>query len=352
MNNICITGFGWSGSGAVCDLIREYDDINFVAFDNGGEFEFRILFEPDGIKTLDLLLNEGNSRFFSYKPIQRFEEMMNFNIKRNGYSKIFGNNIEELTSKYLESLLDYKMVGSTAYDRMFESNWARFIFNIKVRINSVLSLLVKKRLLNERHKLQIYKLIEMKVSYRPKNFLKATQDYMSALFDAISKGDNRPLAFDQIFPPDEPERYFKYVPGDFKTIVVIRDPRDTYLLAKCAYKFAPVPMPVDNVKDFINFYKKTIFDECKTLNANVLYVHFEDLVYEYEKTKKTIEQFLGISNHARPLTMFNPDISINNTQLYRKYVEYKDDVELIEKEIPEALYKFKIEINHTSKNIF
>lgn len=352
MNNICITGFGWSGSGAVSDLIREYDDVKYVQFDNGEDFEFRILFEPDGIKTLDLLLNEGYCRFFSYKPIQRFEEMMKANIKRGGYSQIFGSHVEQLTRNYIESLLDYEMERSTAYERMFDSDWKRGVARIKGEINGFLSKCEKIGLIKGGKQIRKYELMKMKVAYKPENFIKSTQDYMESLFNQISYGDIRPLVFDQIFPPDGPERYFKYVPSTFKTIVVVRDPRDTYLLTKCAYGTAPAPMPINNIKDFITFYKKSIYDECKSSNENVLYVYFEDLVYNYEKTKEKIEKFLGISKHARQLTKFDPSVSINNTQLFTKYIEYKKDIEMIEREIPETLYHFRTTINHTSNNIF
>lgn len=349
---ICITGFGWSGSGAVCDLIREYDDVKFIQFNDGQDFEFRMLFEPDGIKTLDLLLNEGFSRFFSYKPIQRFEKMMKANIERNGYSEIFGRNIEVLTNNYIDRLLDYTMDCTTSYERMFDSEWSRFASRIKSRINDTVYYFFQRGIIKKMKRIPVYKSLSMKVSYKPKNFLEATQEYIASLFSCIPNVENRPLVFDQLFPPDEPERFFKYVPDTVKTIVVVRDPRDTYLLTKCAYDYSPVPMPLNSVQEYIEFYKKTVYDECHSDDENVLYVHFEDLVYDYEETRKRIELFLGINKHVRPFTRFNPAVSINNTQLFKKFGEYREDVNLIEKAIPEALYNFSTDFIHNSDIIF
>lgn len=351
MMNICITGFGWSGSGAVHDLIREYDDVQIIKLKNGDDFEFYLLHDHDGIRTLDLLLTQVNNRYFSYIPIKRFEKMIHSYAKYMYYEEVFKGHFLELSSKYISDIVDFNMSACTFYEQMFPSNFDILERKLRLFISKLQGFFLKLGFKKAKKRISIYKPTDMKVSYNPKNFMEATKQYMSSLINLISDGSGRPIVFDQIFPPDTPDQYFKYVP-DTKTIVVIRDPRDTYLLMKCAYSNYKLPIPIDNVKEFISFYKKTIFDVCNIENENLMYVHYEDLIYHYETTKIKIEKFLNISQHTHPLEFFNPAISINNTQLFKKYTEYKNDIMEIERAIPEALYMFDKNIEHNNKIIY
>ena len=80
-----------------------------------------------------------------------------------------------------------------------------------------------------------------------------------------------------------------------------------------------------------------------SLNSDcVLHVRFEDLIYEYEETVKKIETFTGYSDHILKRKFFDPDVSINNTQIFNN-PSYKSDIELIRKievALPEYLYDF------------
>ena len=68
-----VTGFGWSGSGAVHDLLREYDDVHFASFD---DFEFTLLWMVDGIADLEYKLCEKHCRYGdSDRAISRFLEI-------------------------------------------------------------------------------------------------------------------------------------------------------------------------------------------------------------------------------------------------------------------------------------
>jgi hypothetical protein len=65
------------------------------------------------------------------------------------------------------------------------------------------------------------------------------------------------------------------------------------------------------------------------------------MIYEYEKTTRKIVDFLELKEHCRPKSIFDPNLSINNTQLFDVYPNYKDDIAYIEKELPEYLYPFE-----------
>ena len=128
--------------------------------------------------------------------------------------------------------------------------------------------------------------------------------------------------------------------------------RDVYILNKYVWgkKKISVPMPTD-VEDFCTYYKKMRESEKKTDSSKVLRVKFEDLIYNYDQKLDEITEFLGFNqkNHIYKKSRFNPDLSIKNTQLFRKK-EYADEISIIEKKLSNYLYKFPYQINNDEKN--
>ena len=86
----------------------------------------------------------------------------------------------------------------------------------------------------------------------------------------------------------------------------------------------------------------------KKCNSNkVLRIRFEDLIYNYDDEVKRITKFLGFTSkdHINKKSRFDPDISIKNTQLFRKK-EYQEESKIIERELEKYLYNFPYEINN------
>ena len=75
--------------------------------------------------------------------------------------------------------------------------------------------------------------------------------------------------------------------------------------------------------------------ELKNLNKSFV-------IYNYDKTLEAIETFIGVkpSNHIRIKEYFNPDNSIENTQVFNIDESWKKEIGLIEKELSEFLYVF------------
>ena len=88
--------------------------------------------------------------------------------------------------------------------------------------------------------------------------------------------------------------------------------------------------------------------EHPTNSKKVLRVHFEDLIYKYEETVKTIENFVGFDSdkHINKKRRFNPDLSIKNTQLFNGKTDYENEIKIIEKELKEYLYEFPYNLNN------
>ena len=88
-----------------------------------------------------------------------------------------------------------------------------------------------------------------------------------------------------------------------------------------------------------------------TTDSNKVYRgKFEELIYNYDEEIGKITKFLGFTkkDHINKKSRFNPDISIKNTQLFRKE-EYNEETKIIEKELKKYLYDFPYEINNDVK---
>lgn len=127
-------------------------------------------------------------------------------------------------------------------------------------------------------------------------------------------------------------------------IIVDRDPRDLYALdqhiwSANKYRKSNIHFPTD-ITAFSKEWENTLVQNFN--NPNALRVHFEDLVYDYENTVKRIEAFLGLSSDAQTHAKehFNPDDSIENTQVYKVNPEWEKEAKQIEELIPELLYTF------------
>lgn len=334
-NICCVTGFGWSGSGALLDLLREYHELNIIG-NNGGDWEFYLLHDTDGIYDLELGCVKKYNRIASYIPVLRFQKLIHNYCKYLNYEQVFKNQFRKISEDYIDSLVDFEFDGGTFYE-LFALNKLAIYYNKVIHVLFG-NFFARKILGNKYLNLRIRNKSRIRVVYRPSNFLELTKKYLNRLFDILDSGEGKTMVIDQIFPPDSPIEYMKYVEKS-KCIVVRRDPRDTYLLSKCAYN-SEIPIPTANVADFICFYKKVVEETKIVDNPNILNIRFEDLIYNYEETKSIIEKFLGLKDHNSPLRYFDPQKSINNTQLHLLYTNFADDISRIEKELPNSLYPF------------
>lgn len=332
---VSLSGFGWSGSGALLDLLREYTDIKVAARDSH-DYEFTILYEFDGIRDLEYHLS-NDPRINSYIAIKRFLRAASYLSKTTDIENTFKGQFYNRTCDYVNSLLDLEFRGATHYEPCY-SNPFRKQYNYIVRRLGANR--YSKKMFGELYEhLLLLEKSDIKVSYKPKDFLEKTRCYFQDLLSIVDNTENVPLVFDQMLPPDNPLPYMQYLP-DTRVIIVRRDPRDTYLLAKCAYK-ASIPIPVNTVDNFITFYKKIVVDSLVDNNQNILNIQFEDLIYHYDETIKKIEGFLNISHHQNVMSRFKPSVSINNTNLSNKYKGFEHDIKAIENALSDSLYNFE-----------
>ena len=183
----------------------------------------------------------------------------------------------------------------------------------------------------------------MELGIKPDNFDQAARTFISDIIDAMGRDTSRITVLDQPFEGCNPVKSFKFFDSP-KAIVVNRDPRDHYLLAKkyMRPRGDGYQIPCDNADDYIKFYR-LIHKSPPDLKdrSDILFINFEELVYDYENAAKKIMDFAGITKHIHKGKYFKPNHSRNNTQLFKKFTGLETDIKKIEQELQEYLFPFE-----------
>lgn len=329
---IGVCGYGFTGSGAVVDLLNEYSEPQVFR-----QAEIQETFKIDGLQDLEYHLVKQYSRHISGDAaIKRFKEVRGFystpilkkTVNKKDYFKI--------SDEYLSGLIQAEWFGVDNIDYSSSNGIYNFI---------VLVLKKKWFPLYERITGKDFKhwpARKMYLSIEPEDFYEKTKEYTDKLMMAMGADLNRDIVLDQVFEGNRPQNSFPFFRNP-KAIVVDRDPRDVFMLARYGKKTAAEArfMPRMDVDAFIKYYQKLRL-HTEDDSEYILHIKFEDLIYEYDSTIEKIERFTGYKDHYRKQMYFKPEISICNTQIFKNPL-YEKDIELvktIEKAMPEFLYDF------------
>ena len=330
-----VCGYSGTGSSAVVDLLKEYPDNQVI-----DSCEFILPYEPDGLLDLEYHLTRGSSKFSSSNTaIYRFKNAIKGGQFRY-IRELTNNQLVMLSDDYLSKIVQCKWIGSDPADlcnKPIRDLVRRAVS--KLNWGGIFYILEKWK----RRELSIFPMGIMYFSAYPKSFYEATQGFVYDVLNAIEPIDScRNTVLDQPFPGNNPQICFPYFRNP-KAIVVDRDPRDLYLLTKEYWfkKQAWRPLPVDTVGQFVTYYRGLRIRQGTDDNSRVLRIQFEDLVYRYTETRSIIEEFLQLSGRQMEKRHFNPEKSLNNTQLFKYYKGYQSEIEYIEKELSEYIYPFE-----------
>lgn len=339
MSNITfvnVAGFFGSGSSAVVDLLKEFKD--FYECDA----EIRFVKDPYGISQLENALVNQWELVNSAAAIADFRELCRKGCRLGGmnpfakaglaYKKRISPDFMKIVDQYIDKLTIYKYQGDF-YHFKFKKSHLQYAID---RVRFGIELYSKKKFKTANRKLR-----PVCFSHpSQKEFNEATQWFMEELFKKYSS-DTTPsyILLDQAVSPNNPgviHRYFK----KSKLIIVDRDPRDTFI-----NEFQWVTY-LDNDYNTIEgghrySLRQRALRSGLVEDDDILYVRFEDLIINYEETKKKIVDFLGISldDHIYPHKFLKPEVSINNIGLWKRfYNEFKDTLDTIEKELPDLCY--------------
>lgn len=326
-------GFLATGGSALRDLFYDYDDI-FVF-----PAEFRLLKEKNGLLDLERSLFISKSpdnidlAIKDFKNLSRNLGRITTKIKRVGFSydKFTNNHYSKLINNFIEEIINYR----------YPFNGHNYDFR-KSYFKSQLDRYASKFLpysFFEQDAYLAYPIYE--------DYLKSAKNLLSNIFQsAIDKENMNPkyiglhnvvnhFTFEEIYSS---AKYF----DDFKMVIIDRDPRDVFIdFPHHRY----IPKNVDNLnkaKCFVHFFKalRLNLKEIKNLEFCLL-VSFEDLIINYDKTVKKIENFLGISkrNKNKKKKCFIPKDSLKNIRKYKELeTEYQPAIKFIESELSEYLF--------------
>lgn len=328
----CASYYG-SGSSAITDLISEFDNVFSFA-----DEEFRFIQDPDGISDLEYNLVENFNRHNSGHALKRYKRLVDFNcgnVLAKKYEHFFHGNWKKCSEEYIKELTDFTYKGWWQYDLLDKG---KFFYLRKRLVNKILKLTLWKnqpeRTLNT---------MKNEITYcshpSEEKFIECTKNYILKLFSSVCD-DSENIMVDQLVPPTNLDRYLRYF-DDIKVFIVDRDPRDVFVLEKYIWKDGIIPTEPEFFCKWFKYTrahrKEEVFDQNR-----VMYVQFEDLIYNYTDTVKCIADWLNfdINQHSKCKTYFDPSESFNNTQTWKKFSKLKDEVRYIERELKEYLYNF------------
>lgn len=322
---ICtVTGFYLTGSSAISDIIRECDGIYI-----GPDYEIRFAHDPDGISDLEYNIIENPSRHNGSTAIKRFlrsMEKLDHVYWHKRYSKILDPDFQRHSIEYVDNITAFAYPGFYHYD-IWERNKLFYACN-----GIVNKCHIGRRNLLPKDELNYF------LIYEENAFLKYTKEFTGKVLNALNVNNFKNIFFDQLVPPSNIKRYSRYF-DNMSVIVVERDPRDVFILSKYILRDHIAP---DDVKIFCKWFQ-WVREICKdSVGSSILKIQFEDLVYNYDETMEKILCHYKIKKkqHVFPRKYFMPEISIKNTQLWRRYSGFEKETEYIRKTLAQYCYCF------------
>ena len=326
---IGVTGYGATGASACMDLIKEFEDVQYY----DPHMEFQLLQWPDGITDLRYNLIESRRRLNINTAIVRFIKRYSFKRTGNIENRINGQ-YATLSKQYIDSLIQVSWNGKSAFDPQdllskYEDYKYRYLRAIMKRVIWKFNPISTWPAYRQRYY----------TSISEEEFIEKTKDYLNNIFKASGFDLEKPIMLEQLFCLERPTEGGDYF-DDYRSIIIDRDPRDVYILTNgfLAGQITSFMPNTRDVEEFVKYYRG--LHRTQVDNPKVLYLKYEDLIYNYDSIILTLERFLGLK-HIKKGEVFKPEWSINNTQLIKRYPELQKEIEYIEKHLSEYLYDFE-----------
>jgi hypothetical protein len=338
------TGYGNTGSSAVTNILEEFGPVKSL-----GNTEFTFAHETDGIADLESSFIEGH-RLKTDLAVKRFLKLAHTLALSEQYSFSFRGKFEYYAKEYIKTIVKCKWNGG--WHRSDETEKYSLLTKFRVRLAA--------RFYWYYLQSKPYELFEPDgwyPQYTPLSdeyysnflspeehldFLKKTRLFTDNLINEENTSNAyRYILLDQAIPSISFSRYIKYFSFP-KLIIVDRDPRDLYVMAKAIWGSGYIP--TQSVEQFIDWYSATRFSRDRELadNNDVLFVTFESLIYEYDTSLRKIANYIGMTerDHSLKLQRFNPELSIKNTQVFLYYPQLSNDIKKIECKLEKFCYNF------------
>lgn len=329
---IGVCGFSYTGSGAIVDLLREFENVEYI-YDN----EFLFPYYPDGLEDLQFHLTKSFTKYASgYVALERYRRLVYiFTEYYSSFSKEQKKMIKDLTDNYISDLSQVSWIGSSSSDMILDFG-TKFQFLVKESIDRFLGGVYRK--FSAFDNTSLYPMRNINLSIIPNDFDTITQKYVSDILKIIGYSNKKIVLLDQPFSVNEPARDFSFF-DDPVAIVVDRDPRDLYLYTKYFLKNKARQIPTNNVQSFVEYYKRTHMGDRN--DKSIIHIRFEEAIYEYERILNLLSNRLNLGNHVYQKKFFNPNKSVNNTNMMKKIDYNKNEINFIESELSEYIFPFE-----------
>ena len=316
MKFIIICGFYATGSSAVVDFMKEFDNVYVIPE------EFRLVSDPYGIRALEENLVEHWSPLRASAAINDFLKYVKSCSKKKsffplagfgmGYADDIHPDFVQISQRYIESMC----VSTYFQDYYFNKAKKGYLTYVIDRCRLGVHVYSKNKV-PIAHKYLCYLSRPSK-----EQFYESTKRYLDELFGKFS--DKEYIVLDQGIHPWDADVIDKYF-SDAKMIAIDRDWRDVYISSVEHHGVME-----SDVSSYIT--KQKMICELHCSSRNFMQMSFEELVTEYDQSICKIMDFLELDskNHVHPKKYFDPSRSIKNVgiwkQYYKKYPQIMDAI--------------------------
>lgn len=323
-------GFGSTGSSAISDYLLEFGDVQVL-----DQVEFTWVSGVNGLIDMEYHVMHPHGRTQdSITAIRNYSKR----TKRLEKTYVKYGGIEK--QQYYDSVEKF-------LDDITQVTWNWYSFENKNLIDKYIKLILRKKVIPSiekkvGHQINCFPMEKVQLSVAPDNFYEAARTHVRELLEGMgADSTKRMIVLDQPFAGNNPQASFPFFDDPY-AIVVDRDPRDNYVFAKTRLLGRNHFMAIDNVQDFVKYFRAIRDNQpYQEKNERVLSIKFEDMVYRYDETTKTIRAFLKLGDNPAPKSVFDPALSINNTQVFRRFPQYADDVKYIEDKLTDYLFDYE-----------
>lgn len=282
---VSVEGFGYSGSGAVVDLLREYDDCIVHGMAEGGskatpaadDFgEIELLTYSGGLVELDQVRSKF-SLIVDDNALKRFGKLMYRDTIYN-----LGNPYRNYIYLFFDSLIEDVI-------RNTKGSWSPVMPRLRDNIFMLRNL-------------------------SDDEFYSLCRKFLYSIFNQQFDGKHTHLVLDQLATSTMMDMNYshKFIPN-MKSIVVWRDPRDIYTIAK---RQDIQWLPHDTAEHFVKVMSHR-YQNLDIHSSEYLAVRFEDLILDYDNTIAKIEKYLNLGEHKRPQSCLDTSISCKNIGMWK-----------------------------------
>lgn len=340
--NVFVTGYYGTGSSAVIDLMSEYDGVECAI---GRRYEHSLFLCRGGLLDLyDRCFGGMTNRMIRDNAINGFiDEMYRQNDNDFGwygsYKKLFGKKFSSLVDEFVAAI-------SVEGDKKAIAHGKGVRFSLIKAVLQLGAAVLKGYKITKLGRQYVYDGKTTRyLTADEETFVAAAQKFASAYLDMCKTADT--MVYDHIILPEQSASISKFFP-DSKLIIVDRDVRDVYLSSyyvwntvRCGKQTAPFP---DGIDAFCAAWKEAHerAEKFAEGNPNILFVQFEDLIYDYDAAVKKVADFCGLDEgaHARKGKILQPERSIKNTQVFLKDEKFAADCEILKQKLGKYFYDF------------